>query len=127
MLSSNISTEKLTIGIYARGYLMSDSKVSSLIGNRIYPSIAPEGTKTPFAVYERESYLVANTKMGISQQIAEVIYEIVSDDYDSGAEVTLAIFNRLQGKHGGFTFDLVDSNEYYKENKYRQRLLFQIK
>lgn len=127
MLSNNLSTEKLTTGIYARGYLISDDKVSSLIGNRIYPSIAPEGTRTPFAIYERESYIVANTKMGISQQISEVIYEIVSDDYDSGAEATLAIFERLQGKHGGFTFDLVDSNEYYKENKFRQRLLFQIK
>lgn len=127
MLRSNISTEKLTIGTYAWEYLTNDEKVHELIEKRIFPSIAPEGTKTPFAVYERESYLVANTKMGMYQQVAVVLYEIVSDDYDSGAKATLAIYNRLQGKHGGFTFDLVDSGEFHKEGKYRQRLLFQIK
>lgn len=119
--------EKLTISTYARGYLLQHDAISSKVGGRIFPSIAPEGTPTPFIVYERDTYAVDDTKMGPFNDIAEVIYEIVSDDYDEALEVAVAMHEILQGKHGGFTFEITDSAEFYKENKFRQTLLFKIK
>lgn len=119
--------EKLTISTYTRGYLLQHEAITSKVAQRIFPSIAPEGTPTPFIVYERDTYEVLLSKMGPYIDIAEVVFEIVADDYDSGLDVAVAIHDILQGKHGGFTFELTDSAEFYKENKFRQSLLFKIK
>ena len=127
MLTNNISVEKLTIGIYARNRLLADQTISRLVGQRIYPSVAPDKAESPFIVYERDSYLTERNKMGVHLEMAEIVYEVVSDDYDTGLEILLAIRETLQGAHNGFTFDLVNSVEFYKEQKYRQQLLFTIK
>ena len=50
-----ISEEKLTIGIYTRAKLLADAEIASLLGTKVYPSVAPEGTLSPFIVYERDS------------------------------------------------------------------------
>lgn len=127
MLDNNLSNEKLTIGLYARGKLLADETISDLVGTRIYPNIAPEGSPSPFVVYERDSYLTEKNKMGVHLEMAEIVYEVVSDDYDTGLDILLAIRKVLQGSHGGFTFNLVNSVDYYKEQKYRQLILFTIK
>lgn len=122
-----LSKDNLTIGIYARQYMLSHNEISSLVGERIFPGIAPEGTATPYIIYDRESYDVSYTKTGAYGEEANIVYEVISDDYDEGLSVAVAMYNILQGKHGGFTFDIAGSSEFYKEQKHRQILLFNIR
>ena len=63
-----ISEEKLTIGIYTRTKLLADAEIASLLGTKVYPSVAPEGTLSPFIVYERDSYDTSSTKMGVFRE-----------------------------------------------------------
>lgn len=121
-----LSTEKLTVGSYARTYLLSIPAIAAIVGNRIYPGIAPEGTTGTFVVYERDSYEVLNSKMGIYLQEANIAYEVVSDTYDEGQTLAVLILENLQGRHNNLNFQVVDSAEYYTEKKYRQVLLFKI-
>lgn len=127
MYNNNISKEKLTVGLYARVRLIENETISRLVKQRIYPSVAPKDSPSPFIVYERDSYMTESNKMSVHMEMAEIVYEVVSDDYDTGLEVALAIRETLQGRHGGFTFDLIGSVEFYKEEKFRQQLLFTIK
>ena len=121
-----LSTEKLTVGSYARTYLLTIPAIAAIVGNRIYPGIAPEGTRGTFVVYERDSYEVLNSKMGIYLQEANIAYEVVSDTYDEGQTLAVLILENLQGRHNNLNFQVVDSAEYYTEKKYRQVLLFKI-
>lgn len=121
-----LSTEKLTVGSYARTYLLTIPAIAAIVGSRIYPGIAPEGTTGTFVVYERDSYEVDTSKFGIYKQEANIAYQIVSDTYDEGQTLAVLILENLQGRHDGLQFDVIDSSEYYEEKKYRQNLLFKI-
>ncbi len=121
-----ISEEHLTVGVYARQRLLADEEIQSLVGEKIYPSIAKDNTEGTFIVYERDSYNVETSKMGIYLEEAQIGYEVVSDDYDEGVQAALAICRVLQGKHGGFNFELILAREFYEENKFRQILVFKI-
>lgn len=121
-----LSTEKFTVGSYAREYLLGIKAISDLVGTRIYPGIAPEDTVGIFVTYERDSYELFNSKMGIYMQEANIAYEVVSDTYDEGQALAVLILENLQGRHGDMKFEVVDSAEYYKEKKYRQVILFKI-
>ena len=121
-----ISEEKLTIGIYTRAKLLADAEIASLLGTKVYPSVAPEDTLSPIIVYERDSYDTSSTKMGVFREESEIVFEVVTDDYDTGLEIALAMRRVLQGKHGGFTFEIMFSREYYMEKKFRQLLQFKI-
>ena len=121
-----LSTEKLTVGSYARTYLLTIPAIAAIVGSRIYPGIAPEGTAGTFVVYERDSYEVDTSKFGIYKQEANIAYQIVSDTYDEGQTLAVLILENLQGRHNNLNFQVVDSAEYYTEKKYRQNLLFKI-
>lgn len=121
-----ISEENITVGIYARQRLLADEEIQSLVGDKIFPSIAREGTDGTFIVYERDSYHIETSKMGIYLEEAQLGYEVISDDYDTGVAAALAICRVLQGKHGGFTFELILAREFYDEKKFRQILVFKI-
>lgn len=121
-----LSTEKFTVATYARQFLLSIPDVTAIVGNRIYPSVAKEGTIGTFITYERDSYEVLNTKMGIYLQEAAIAFEVVSDGYDEAQALAVLLLEKLQGRHNDLQFDVVDSAEYYKENKYRQILIFKI-
>lgn len=121
-----LSTEKFTVATYARQFLLSIPDVTAIVGNRIYPSVAKEGTIGAFITYERDSYEVLNTKMGIYLQEAAIAFEVVSDGYDEAQALAVLLLEKLQGRHNDLQFDVVDSAEYYKENKYRQILIFKI-
>ena len=121
-----LSTEKFTVATYARQFLLAIPEVTAIVGNRIFPSVAKEGTIGTFITYERDSYEVLNTKMGIYLQEAAIAFEVVSDGYDEAQTLAVLLLEKLQGRHNDLQFDVVDSAEYYKENKYRQILIFKI-
>ena len=121
-----LSLEKLTISIYTRSLLLEDDEIRSLVGEKIFPSVAPENTLSPFIIYERDAYATEDTKFGISKEEARVTFEISSDDYDKGLQIAVAMRRTLQGNHDGLYFEIVDSAERYKEGKFIQLIEFKI-
>ena len=121
-----METQKLVVATYAREYLLNVKAISDIVGGRIYPGVAPEDTKGTFVIYARKSYEVKDTKFGIYMQEAYIQYEVVSDTYDEGQTLAVLILENLQGRHNDMVFQLVDSEEFYEEKKYRQILLFKI-
>ena len=85
-----ISEEHLTVGVYARQRLLADEECNLLVGDKIYPSIAKDNTEGTFIVYERDSYNVETTKTESIWKKAQIGYEVVTDDYDTGVATALA-------------------------------------
>ena len=107
--------------------MLADAEIASLLGTKVYPSVAPEGTLSPFIVFMNEIRMIpAVPKWAFSEKNQKSYLKVVTDDYDTGLEIALAMRRVLQGKHGGFTFEIMFSREYYMEKKFRQLLQFKI-
>ena len=110
-----------------RDLMLADSKIKTLVGSRIYPLLAPNGTEGDFIVYQRDGYAIDKTKMGIYLTQPMVYLNIVSEDYDRSQELAGLIFNCLVGKYDTMEISLEDSTEDITDKKYIQVLLFKIK
>lgn len=119
-------TNKIKITDELRSLLLADEKINAAVGDNIYPIIAPVDTEGDFIAYAREKYTVTTNKMGISQQMCNVMVTIISDDYDRARDICSDVFNCLIGSHNGYMYNLVDSVEDYVNDKYAEALLFEI-
>jgi len=119
---------KITTDI--RGLLLDDKRLRELVGDRIYPLVAPDGTNEDFIVYKRDEYSVIRDKMG-RQQSCIISIAIISNDYDSANDIAEAVFYCLNG-----TFDLdngdsakielVDSEQEFADKKFIEVLEFKV-
>lgn len=129
------SLQKWDIGNRIRAILLADTDISAMVGQHIYPIVAPENTDGDFIVYRRESYSKSGTKMGVVEDDCTVAVTAISDSYDDSVALASAIDNALYGTHtdtsGGetvrFECTLEDSTETFDDNKYIQTLLIKIK
>lgn len=117
---------KFKISTSARQILMHNEQVSTLVGSRIYPCVAPEDTDEDYIVYFRDAYGISDTKMGIYAQKADVVFTVISDDYERAQDIAEAVFNALNGQQGDTKYELKDSTEDYIDKKYTQILVFEI-
>lgn len=117
---------KFKISTDARAILMKDPDIQSKVAERIYPCVAPSDTTQDYIVYFRDAYGIDSTKMGIYSQVATVMFVVISSDYERSQEIAEAVFNALQGKHDGVSYNMDDSTEDYIDKKYFQFLLFKI-
>jgi hypothetical protein len=117
-----------------RKMLLEDPELNELVGNQIYPIVAPEGTKGDYIVYVRDQYSISRTKQGIYEQSCIVFISCVSESYDTSQKLASSVFNCLDGRHKITTENLVinsiemlDSTEDYTGDVYIQTLEFSIK
>ena len=117
-----------------RKMLLEDPELNELVGNQIYPIVAPEGTKGDYIVYVRDQYSISRTKQGIYEQTCIVFISCVSESYDTSLKLASSVFNCLDGRHKITTENLVinsiemlDSTEDYTGDVYIQTLEFSIK
>lgn len=120
---------KFKITTKIRAALLEQSEITDIVGDQIFPIIAPKDTPGDFIVYQRDEYSKNYTKMGISEQSCRVYVNAVSEDYDRSQELAFQINECLEGYHPDLCMDvkLVDSTEDFEDNKYIQVLLFDIK
>jgi hypothetical protein len=120
---------KFKITTKIRDVLLAVPEITAIVGEKIYPIVAPDKTEGDFIVYQREKYSKKYTKMGIYEQLCLVNVIAVSGDYDNSQELAYRINEALEGIHPGLNMDirLEDSIEYYGDSKYVQELLFDIK
>lgn len=131
--------QTLDIGKAIYSLLVSDTTVSALVGENIFPLVAPEGTEFPYVVYSCVSMTTARDKdrLFYQQDVSEAVI-VCTEDYTSGIEIATAIAQALQFEEkqvildSGMTIDIMESGfsgktEDYVQNTYVQGLMFNLK
>lgn len=125
------SNQKWAVGNDVRRILITDPDIAVLVGEKIFPLIAPENIDGEFIVYQRNEYAKHSTKMGVFEDVCELTLLAVSDNYDKSIEIISAIDNALTGVHllaGGIKIQMnVTTSSEYFDNKYVQKITFEIK
>ncbi|MFV0323049.1 MAG: DUF3168 domain-containing protein [Bacteroides xylanisolvens] len=119
---------KLAITTEIRSILLDSEEITSLIGKKIFPIVAPAKTEGDFIIYQRDGYKQEYTKMSVARQIPTVFVNAVSDDYERSLELASLIYEALEGRFSipDMNIHLEDSTEDYSEGKYFQVLQFSV-
>lgn len=112
-----------------RAILLDNPDIVSLVNDKIFPVVAPEGTEGDFITYQRDGYKQTYNQMGVSEQIPVVNVAAISDDYNRSQEMASLIYDALSGdfQNPDITIQLEDSTEDFIDNKFIQVLQFSIK
>lgn len=117
-----------------RALLLSRGEIQSLVGQKVFPVIAPDETEGDFITLTRVDYERDRSKQGIYSNVVVLEVAIVSDDYDRGVRLAEEVDNLLE-VDGLLAFDpasrllsvaLISSSEDYQEYKYIQILNYEI-
>lgn len=119
---------KLAVTIEVRSILLASDEIAKMIGDKVFPIVAPNETKGDFIIYQRDGYKQEYTKMGVARQIPTVFVNAVSDDYDRSLRLASLIYEALSGSFSNpdMTIKLEDSTEDYADKKFFQVLQFSI-
>lgn len=125
---------KFSVCTLIREKLLADEKIKELVGNKIFPIIAPEGTTNNYIVYVRDEYSIDRTKTGIAFHNCIVFISCVSSSYDESQKIADAVFQCLDGRYKINTkaqninaIEMIDSTEDYDGDCFIQTLSFSIK
>jgi hypothetical protein len=80
-----------------RELLLQNEDVKAIVGNRIYPIIAPEGTKGSFITYARSEYTIKKTSMMAYEHDCTILLCCVSHSYDESQKLAEAVYLALEG------------------------------
>lgn len=119
---------KFNITTVIREILSQDTNIRAMVGNSIFPLVAPIDTVGDLIIYQRDGYKQEYSQMGVTRQIPTVFINAVSDDYDRSQELASLIYEALGGDFSNPTMKirLEDSTEEYADKKYIQVLQFSI-
>lgn len=119
---------KLAVTTEVRSILLASDEIAKMIGDKVFPIVAPNETKGDFIIYQRDGYKQEYTKMGVARQIPTVFVNAVSDDYDRSLRLASLIYEALSGSFSNpdMTIKLEDSTEDYADKKFFQVLQFSI-
>lgn len=108
--------------------LAADETLRALVGDRMFPIIAPVSTKGDFLSYQRLGVLdVKNTKTPCPALISYAfVITAVSEDYSRGLQIAARVYELLVGAHGFGRIDFVDFDERVVDQKYLQTVEFSI-
>lgn len=122
--------KSLEIGKLIYSLLSADSRLSTLLGNKIFPLIVENNTTYPFIVYKRSDVKANYTKDYYLNDDVSIDIVCVSDNYLSGLEIAVIIREILENKRfkneGVERIQLDYANEDYLENSFIQTLGFII-
>lgn len=124
----------IQIGKAVYQILSNDTKVKEMVGNKIYPLIANQGTTYPFIIYKRTGIEPVTSKdRFICSEVTSVDVIIASDRYDESIEVAELVKDALSGKSGIYSgikvidINMISADEDYIEDTFIQNLTFNIK
>jgi len=117
-----------------------DEDVSSIVENRVFPILAPDGDgdnpiKYPLIIIKRSSLepFYTKTSAAPSQDTASVTIDCWTPEYHDSIELAEYVRQAMEfskGEIGGVKVDrvrLIDADEGYSENAFYQRLIFSFK
>lgn len=133
-----MNVQCLNIGEAVYKILTEDETVSALVGNHVYPVVAPEGTQFPYVVYSCMSMSTASDKDSYfyQQDVIEGIF-ICTDKYQDGIDIAMAVteamqFDDLSVEVGDGEINIMESRfdsrtEDYVSNTFVQGLTIHLK
>ena len=87
------------IGLHIKRTLGNAEAVTSLVGNRIYPLVVPQGVEVyPFICYDMSGGSGDSTKDGIVDDVASVNISIIAKKYEDAILIGNAVRYALEGK-----------------------------
>lgn len=120
-------------GDWMKQILLSSDKIVELVGDYVYPCVAPEYRDENFYVYSRTEYKREFVKLDtvIQEDTATILLRAVSDDYDTSltmAELADEVLSGLHRNDDGVVikFRLIDSKEGFDGFQYFQDLFFAV-
>ncbi len=122
--------KSIEIGKFIYSLLCTDSRLATLVGNKIFPLIVENETTYPFIIYKRSDMKSNYTKdIHLSDDVFIDII-CVSENYLSGLEIAGIIIELLEDKRfkdkGIEKIQSEYANEDYLENAFIQTLGFKI-
>lgn len=121
----------LNIGQCIFTLLHNNATVTNIVGNKIYPLIAENGTTYPFIIYRRSSFEPQNNKDCEGESIFIEVY-VVTNNYHESVELVENVRQALEGKSitiEGLTItDIYTTNAYeeFTDDGYIQQLTFKV-
>lgn len=108
--------------------LRESEELAAMVGPKIFPIVAPEGTVGDFVSYQRDGPDIESSKMGTALQRSYFYINVVSDDYDRSLDIADTIYDTLEGDfvNPDMRIRLTDYTEDYVDKKFLQVLQFSI-
>lgn len=101
----------------ARNALVTSTAVSSLVGSRVYPVLAPSTATLPFAVYRRSSIQRQQTLAGpLGLPTVNMEVQIYGTTYESARQVADAFRKVLDGYDGSLNNVVVENASLEQES-----------
>lgn len=109
--------------------LLSNSpKIQALVGDKIFPLVAPVDTHGDFIAYQRDGYKREDSKMGVAVQRSIFLITVVSDTHERSLVIADAVYDALEGDHSEYNMRIRMENygEDYIDRKFIQVLQFYL-
>lgn len=121
----------LQIGKVIKNLLLSNERLKSYIGDKVYPLIADTSTTYPFIIYRRSAIVNSSTKDDTDESVNVEIY-IVCDKYDQSISIAELVRSTLEHRKGNFEdlyiddIIITDASESYEGDAFVQYLTITI-
>lgn len=115
------------VGKELRTLLSNSGEVTKLVGSKVFPIVANEGTTFPFIVYRRTNYTPASNK-DFTSEIVGIEINILSQKYDEAVNIADVVATSLDRKETNFIEDIKITNisEDYIEDTFVERIYLDI-
>lgn len=110
----------LSVISYLYDKITSDEDLTSILGDRIFPLVAEEGTEYPYLIMKLESILPAYSKDGRMYDNLTVSTSVYSKDYKTVFNTQESVRNLLESC--GFKLD--SFNEDFNSGAYKQTVYY---
>lgn len=122
----------LQIGKIIKKLLLSNERLKSYIGEKVYPLIADNSTTYPFIIYRRSAIVNSSTKDDADEPVIVEIY-IVSHTYEKSISIAEEVRKSVEHRKGTFEdlyiddIIITDASESYEGDAFVQYLTITIK
>ena len=128
----------MKVGLALYSLLSSNAEVSSVVGTRIFPNVAPQTTTFPFIIYEVDGDDPNDTKDGVSTvDVNNITVSCYSKSYSNASDLALKIrtaLDRQSGTHGGVSIQSIQYDSYndifddnHEDGVYRKAIDFNVR
>lgn len=120
--------KSLEVGKKIYSLLNGDSRLTTLVGNKIYPIIVEKETNYPFIVYKRSNIIPDYTKDFHLKDNVIIDIICVSNDYANGIEIAEIVRDILEDKRTNDiqSIRLESADEDYIDDAFVQTLSFNL-
>ena len=111
-----------------REILLADPSIVEVLGDKIFPLIADEGTDGDYVTLQRDGFVQVVTKMGIARRDPYVYVCVVSADSQRSQDIAKLISEAVEGEFADPDMEirLEDDTEEYEAGKYIQVMKFLV-